>query len=156
MHVLRTECVDCDRRNERRVDPARESYDDIGETVLADIIPRPDNERPIDLCKVAENCRNCRFERTVCRPGRVSDVDDRRGRTRLRTGQFDRGKQQVFLELGGASQHVTPTVNEHASAVKDEFVLATHLVDVCNGAARRLRSLCNHRRSFVESTAMER
>ena len=49
VHVLGAERVDRDRGDERRVDPAREADQHVGEAVLAHVVTRAEHERFVDL-----------------------------------------------------------------------------------------------------------
>ena len=94
MHTFRPERIDGERRDERRVDPAREAEDDFAEAVLADVVPEGEHERPPHLLEL-------RLER-----------DDRAVSVRrLFTWgrQVDDGKQgaiRIFLKYGPGWERV--------------------------------------------------
>ena len=94
-HVLGTERVDGDRRDDRGVDPAREPDVHVGEAVLAHVVARTEHQGFVDLAHRGQNRLDARG-RTMFREVRLRHDDFRE---RRRTGPAAR-IEQPFPERG--------------------------------------------------------
>ena len=167
VHLIGPERVDRDAGDERGIDAAGESDDDVGETVLADVVPRTDHERLVQL-GIRGGLRRDPFRRRfVVRHRLLADGDElhlllraptARIEETLAVHRFDRhvGDQELFFEKRGASHQVPVGVEHHAAPVEDELVLTAHLVDVGERAARIRSAGCEHALAGTRLAGMER
>ena len=80
---LRAYRVGGEQRHQGGVDAAREGDADVAEAVLGDVVPQPQDQRPINLIEVGER------------------LGERAGRSRREVAD-----QQLLLELGGAGDQL--------------------------------------------------
>ena len=141
--VLGAERVDGNRRDQGRVDAARQTHEHLRETVLTHVVTRPEHERFVDLAHRCERRLDTRGDPFV-EWMRVAHRDHRKcGRvdapSRIALTLVERGShvdiedQQVGNELLGASDQHALLVEHERCAVEDELVLAADEVRVDDG-----------------------
>ena len=149
MHALRPERVGRERRDERRVDPAREPEHDLAEAVLADVVPQGEHERPAHLLELGLERDDLAAEYFVLNNtfsqlehGRlllVLPVARERAAADVaqppadRLARVDVHDEQCLLEAGGAGEHLAVVLEHDRVAVEEELVLTADEVAECEG-----------------------
>src|SRR5439155_2164028 len=114
--VLRAERLDSDRRRDRRIDPARESDDDILESAFANVIAETEDQAAADLFIFGEG-----QDRVAAR---TVEIDERR----------------LLLERFGAEHRLAARVDDDRRTVEEQLAVATDLIDVHERRAVSLRA----------------
>ena len=142
------ERIDGDRRDDRRVDAARQPDHHIAEAVLAAVVTRPEHERVVQLAVGVERFGDRRGQRLAIVDDRgVRHLDDRQHRlghppTRVEQPLAVHGRDrhvddhQRLDELRRPSEQRALVVEHERTAVEDQLVLTADLVDVDDRAVR--------------------
>ncbi len=153
-----TQRVDRDSRHQRGVDPARQPDHRVGEVVLPQVVPGPEDQCLVDLGDRVEHLGD-RVHRRA-RPGPAGHGDRHHGiprpGPRVRDGHLEIGHQDLLGELSGRGHHVAPPVDDERGTVEDELVLSPDLVDVDDGAAGLRRACAEHREALRPPAARVR
>ena len=144
--MLGAERVGSDHRDQRRVDPARQPDDHVGEAVLLHVVAGAEHQCLVHLVNRVERRRDHRLARGTAE----LHVGYRHLRERHRahpTAWIERAApergphvdiddQQIFDELLGARDEMPTFVEQQRRTVEDELVLATDEVHVEHRDAR--------------------
>ena len=164
--LLGAQRVDRDRGDQRRVDPARQPDEHVGETVLAHVVARADHEGFVHLLHRRERRLQAIHTLVLGEMSFAHQHFGQRRRTRTTTRieeptterrtHVDVDDQEVFLELFGPRHQPASFVEEHRGAVEDQLVLAADQVHVEHGHRCVSRAGGQHRFAFVDTTRVVR
>ena len=139
VHALGPERIDRERRDERRVDPAREPEYDVAEAVLADVVAECQHER------ASASARARRLER-----GLVTSENSSRRTCRQST------TSRCSAKPGRACDDLAVGVDDGGVAVEDELVLAADEVAEDEREAVVARSRREHLLAALRLADVER
>ena len=141
MHALRPERVDRERRDERRVDPAREPEHDVAEAVLADVVAQREHEREPHLLELGREGDDLAAETLSSEPTRspssstAGSCPSSRSRAERapadvaqppadRLARVEVDDEQRLLEARRPREDLALVVEHDRVAVEEELVLA--------------------------------
>src|SRR6185312_1680314 len=117
MHAIRAECIDCNRKRQCGVNPARKSHYDPWEAMFIDVVADSQHQRAVDAGFVTQFGRNVPRQGHHCGAATALEIDVVR----------------TLLEGRRTHHDVAFRIHDERVAVEYQLVLSTHHVDVHDG-----------------------